>query len=632
LFITSDALIAQAADPAPRGTWEVIRSGESDFGSIQTVFEPLPVGEERIVRHTRYLVDLFGLRQEVMERHEFVVSATKAPIACRCESQGPAGLSTAEGKVDGQQLRVSIVRGTTTLQRTIELKENAIFDVCLPEYLAGQPQEVQKAHIAVIDSDAWKLELIDAERIASENGEIKWKVSDSEWTFGAAGVREVSATPMMGRTTRRATAEQAAAIDYLKYSPRELLTFPVQRSMPFPERAAKIVVRLAWQDFPLKSMNLEDSRQRIVAQEDNEGRCRVDLALTQPAVIETAPAIPMRDPAFAAYLADDDYIQPSDPAIAAQAKEWTAGATTSLDAVRALSRHVAEYLQGGEMIAETLSGPEVLACRKGKCSEFTTLLASLTRSVGVPTRVALGMRLVGGQWIGHMWCEAWVGQWIPVDATAAEVGGSPALLKLTHGSSVEETQQVRWAMTRSLEVDVIGYEAGTRADLGLTTGIVRQTYTNADFACRITAPDGWSWHDESTPGTAVVQCKVPEAANGKDDALVHFVAFALPTTMEASVLVKTRKSRFESMYQGFKVVVDEPQAVGAAAGRRFCFERQDPGNAEKIIKTTEILWTVDRSGYIVNLVAEASRHDALLAQFNALTASFESLASTAQAK
>ena len=252
----------------------------------------------------------------------------------------------------------------------------------------------------------------------------------------------------------------------------------------------------------------------------------------------------------------------------------------ALEAVRACSRHVAEHMQGGELVAETLSGPEVLACRKGKCSEFTTLLASLCRSIGIPTRVALGMRLVGGQWMGHMWCEAWVGQWIAVDASVDEVGGSPALLKLTHSNSVGGTQKVRWAMTRSLDVDVTSFETSPLAT-SLKTGIVRQTYTNADFGCRITAPTGWTWHDKSTPGTPTLQCKVADPPAGKDEPLVHFVAFALPVKLDASVLVNSRKARFESTYKKFKIALNEPATVGGIQGRRFAFDAGSRGSRRR---------------------------------------------------
>ena len=100
--------------------------------------------------------------------------------------------------------------------------------------------------------------------------------------------------------------------------------------------------------------------------------------------------------------------------------------------------------EGGTLIAETLSGPEVLQTKQGKCSEHATLLASLTRSLGIPTRIVLGMRMLGGRWIGHMWNEVYVGRWITVDTTVDEVGDSMQLVKLVHSDTVLGTQSARW--------------------------------------------------------------------------------------------------------------------------------------------------------------------------------------------
>jgi hypothetical protein len=54
--------------------------------------------------------------------------------------------------------------------------------------------------------------------------------------------------------------------------------------------------------------------------------------------------------------------------------------------------------------------------------------------------------------------------------------GSPALLKITHGDTVEGTQRARWAMSESLDVTLVSVEKSAAAAPGLTTGIVGQTY------------------------------------------------------------------------------------------------------------------------------------------------------------
>jgi hypothetical protein len=115
------------------------------------------------------------------------------------------------------------------------------------------------------------------------------------------------------------------------------------------------------------------------------------------------------------------------------------------------------------MIAETLSGPEVLQSKQGKCSEYTTLFASLARSLGIPTRVVFGERMVGGHWVGHVWCEVYAGRWITVDANAGEVGGSMALLKFGHSDTVLGNQPLRWALTESLDISIDGFKMRPRA-------------------------------------------------------------------------------------------------------------------------------------------------------------------------
>lgn len=630
LALLTGSALALAAEPASQESWDVIQSGQTDFGSIHTVREQLPDGNRRIVEETRYLVDLLGQRQELRETHEWVVTAQFEPVSCRSESQGSAAASGAQGRVEDGNLVVVVERAGSRLERKISMESKPIFVVTLPQFLARQMPEAECVEFAVIDGEAWKLREATARRLPAVADTQRWSVGygkgDEEdiWTIGSDGYRQETTVTQTNRIVRRATAEQAAAITHLTFAPRELLTFPVKRHIPFPERAKSIRTRLTWKDTPLESMNLEDFRQRIDRQSHEQEKYEVELQLTQPGVVENAPPIPVTDPVFAEFLGEDEFIRPKDPSIRDRAREWSAGSVTTLDAVRKLTHQVAEFLQGGELIAETLSGPEVLACRKGKCSEFTTLLASLTRSVGVPTRVALGMRLVAGQWMGHMWCEVWVGQWIPVDATADEVGGSPALLKLTHSNTVAGTQKVRWAMTKSLDVELLDFEPGAGADLGLKTGVVRQTYTDADFACRITAPDGWTLHDKSAPGTPTIQFKIAQTS-AKSEPRVHFVAFALPAKLDAAVLVNARKVHFKSMYKEFEVLTDEAHKVGELNGRRFCFRRQDPKSPDKKIKTTEILWTDGRSGYLVNLIAEESAHDSLVGQFERIPEGFESL-------
>jgi hypothetical protein len=587
-----------------------------------------PDGTLRLTESSRMLVNLFGQRQELVDALDCVVSPTLEPVSFQQRSQHQSGATTAEGRAEDGELVITIRRGGETLTRRIPLSKHPLLGVCLAEAIAARQLQVgESAELAVL-SDSWALQDVTATRLEDADGLRRYAI-DTQGQSGRTamslsedGLLEGVTRDLPDRVIRRSTAEAANDLAYFTFSNRELLVFPLDREITFPERAKQIVVKLTWQDLSFERLQLEDSRQQIARQSHEQDRYEAELVLGQPLTIEHPATFPIADESLAKYLEETSFIRPHDPAIREQARRWTDGATNSLEAARQLSREVSNYMQGGEMIVETLSGPEVLACRKGKCAEFTTLYASLARSLGIPTRVALGMRLVGGMWAGHMWCEVWVGQWIPVDASADEVGGSPALLKLAHSRTVMGTQSVRWEMTRTLDLNVIDFVPGESVDLGLETGIVRNVYTNADFACRLTAPDGWTLEDQSKPGTALIRLQPPGTFENPEP-LIHFVAFNLPTKLAPGVLINIRKARAASAAKDFKDFEDEKVTVGGAAGHRATYGHQ---NAQgQTIKVTEVLWTGEGSGFLLNLIAEEAAHDALLPQFDATVKAFESL-------
>jgi hypothetical protein len=78
---------------------------------------------------------------------------------------------------------------------------------------------------------------------------------------------------------------------------------------------------------------------------------------------------------------------------------------------------------------------ELARDRRGTCVGYATLLATLARAAGIPSRVAMGMVYYGGIWGGHAWTEVWVdGRWLPIDA-AVYAPGVASAARLSAGSS-----------------------------------------------------------------------------------------------------------------------------------------------------------------------------------------------------
>ena len=153
-----------------------------------------------------------------------------------------------------------------------------------------------------------------------------------------------------------------------------------------------------------------------------------------------------------------------------------------------------------------------------------------------------------------MWNEVYVGRWIPVDAGYNEVGKSSALLKFVDHDSVEGVLPLRLALPASLEVRIIDHKS-TAAPLAkrFKTGIEGGVYTNAELGCRLTAPaGGWSIEPKSQAGAVMLRFKVA----GKDDVQIHFVAFALPITIEPKVLIGLRRKHYESKLKALEILED----------------------------------------------------------------------------
>jgi hypothetical protein len=438
--------------------------------------------------------------------------------------------------------------------------------------------------------------------------------------LGADGIKTKSSTEDVASELNRSTADEARDLTYRKLDGPQLLMFPIKKDLGDPGRLEALTVELRWKEIPLDWFGLTDERQHVVEQSNEGGVGRAVVAITAPEPVKDSIRFPMSGEEFAPYLAESWFIEPRDPKIIEAARSIVAGKTDALEAVKALAQWTATNVEP-QMIAETLSGSEVLACRKGKCSEYSTLFASLARSVGIPTRIVLGERLLGDRWGGHMWIEAYVGRWITVDPSTSEVGVSFSLLKLVDSPTVEGTQPLRRRLPASLAVEVKDFrkQSSPLADQ-FKTGVQGLVYTNAELACRMTAPgEGWSIEEKPEGGVAIVRFKVPN----RDDAQLHFVAFSLPVALKPKFLFVPRITNYKSRMKGFEIKVEQNCLVSGLDGQRLQFLHQtDNGTARRAI---EVIWTRGTAGFLLALDADDRDYEALEQNFTKLLDSFTDL-------
>ena len=619
------------AAPRVRDVWHSYVADGKRYGYIHTVVARLPGGNFRITRESRVLIDLLGAnKEEITERGEYVVAPDYRPVSIAVEGKQESGTSRVTGRSRGTSFEVTATVAGIERSRVFDRPEAILLEPCLDDWLADRPAGFQAGELTLLDEESCAPKPAQVKRLGSRPGEpgVSWAVDsgpldgDQRLVLDADGVcLERSAAGGL-KTIRRCPAEQARDIAYRKMDGRDVLMFPLDKEVGPPENLESLTVELKWRDIRFERFHLEDDRQHVVERSHEGDQYRAVVRIEAPKPL-TAPArLPIAGLEFAAYLGESRYIKPHDGRIIAVAREVTKGKTDALEAVKALSLWMLKNVEPA-LIAETLTGPEVLACRKGKCSEFATLFASLARAAGIPTRIVLGERMIPGYWAGHMWNEVYVGRWIPVDAGANEVGTSFVLVKLIDHETVEGTQPLRQALPASFAIAIKEHRSKPSSLAGkFQTGIAGRIYTNAELGCRMTAPgDDWSIEEVKEPGAMVLRFKVPE--KGKGDVQLHFVAFSLPVPLEPKALLALRRKYYEKNLKGFAVVADETNPVKNLAGHRLEF--RSISGAGKPRRGFEVIWRKPASGYLLTLNAEEPAFAEAKASFDELLASFEDL-------
>ena len=150
---------------------------------------------------------------------------------------------------------------------------------------------------------------------------------------------------------------------------------------------------------------------------------RVDPhALAQASDRPASPA-----PELSRFLAPD-HLVPIDGAIAALAREQTAGARTPEEKARRIYDYVVSTMRYDKSGDGWGRGDAVWACssKRGNCTDFHSLLIGMMRASGIPARFEIGFPLPADRTQSdipgyHCWAEFYLDGvgWVPVDASEA---------------------------------------------------------------------------------------------------------------------------------------------------------------------------------------------------------------------
>lgn len=634
------AVRAAAAPPPERDVWYVISDGPQRYGSMHVVVRRLDAGQTEYAVQSRVMVEFLGAKQEFQTSSVAVLAPDLSLVRLESHSaQGSdSGTVRASATSDGWAVEHEQDGEVSKSTYVFDDKIASISNLALGDWIHSLIHEAAPdaatgftKSVRVIAAESGHPEEATVRLVARDADGSTWSLGfKEEWRettlrLDARGImiEQTVATPRTHMV--RATREEAGQISHRRIPDRELLMIPFDRQLPPTHCLKRLDVKLTWKDIPRDEFQLEDSRQNILSLEQEGGGYTALMRLTRPEEGGPDITLPVSREQFAGSLASTDYIVPEDEEIARIAAEIVGTTTSARAAAAAICKWVSGYIEP-TMIAETLSGPQVLKRRTGKCTEYSTLFASLARAAGIPTRLALGQRRFAGAdgdiWGGHMWNEVYVGQWIPVDASVNEVGGSLDLLKFIHSDTVLGTQPLRWKLTHSLnvfiaDVELIPEEPGEALEAGLRgTG-----YTSAEYRFRFSIPDAtWTVQDTKSAGAQVLRLRPPDAAVG-DSAMFHVTAFSVPKGMAPKVILDARLRQHRASLNEVEVLVNEAVEIGGVAGHRLRFGGTPKREGGVPMRVTEVLLIHNESAVLINLISTIEHHEKFAEAFDGIASS-----------
>jgi hypothetical protein len=304
---------------------------------------------------------------------------------------------------------------------------------------------VNEHHVNVTHADKTGIEALVKERITMK------------YIMDARGrVKEIQYVELNSRSymTHESNAKN---IDYLNTADGFTLTVNSPQDFSNVFEVTEAQVQLRWKEIPFEEFQFNDNRQKAILQNQEGDAYEAVLEIVKPTVPREDAVLPGREERFIPYLEDTEFIKPSAPVIRKKLEEIQEGEENPYRLAQKLLLWVYENVKV-EYNAETLTGPQVLERKRGKCSEYTSLFASLSRAAGIPTRVVFGEATTGKVWVGHLWCEVWLGDWVAVDAAAGVFVNSPSHLKFIDSADLKGTQNIRWRLVDNLSIEILNFK------------------------------------------------------------------------------------------------------------------------------------------------------------------------------
>jgi len=358
------------------------------------------------------------------------------------------GPMTVRGRLDGLRMTLEIASasGTRTETRDLDappalmlslgrrLASEGLVAGTTREFLVFDPATMKNAPVRlaigsreVVDAGSRPIPAFRVDMTFSGITTTAWVTDTGEI------VREESP---MGLISVRETQQQATALAVSKDMQEDMLAasavVPVMgRRMVITEPRDVTRLRMRIDNADLSSTDLQGQGQSVTGNV-------VELVDARSLVAGPAEADLER------YLRPEAFIESDAPEIRAAAEVMVQGVTGVRARAERLTREVNQLVEKKPTVSLP-SALEVLRTKVGDCNEHTVLFVALARSLGIPSRINVGLVYVRGAFYYHAWPEVYLdegggrGLWLPVDPTFNQFPADATHVRLARGGLDQQT-------------------------------------------------------------------------------------------------------------------------------------------------------------------------------------------------
>lgn len=351
--------------------------------------------------------------------------------------------SKIEGKVQGKKLLLTAYSQGTPETHTMILKETPYLPSAIEEvirnkrmkagdeitlpYFDPTTQSSAQAHIKMFNKE--KVTVLGKVYLGTRVeinimglSEIAWFDDDFKLIKRASPAMGMEMIPL-SKEEALADIEPSEAFDLLSF-------FSVKPDKPLGDAGKLAFLKLKLGDITPADLDLDDDFQKLVSQEP------IILEFYLPKLAELPEfSTPIKE--HDEFLKSSLYIQCENVEIIAKAKEIVGDEKNTKKIVAKLVTGVYRMLKKNPT-ASLPSAIDVLKTKEGDCNEHAVLFAALARTLGIPTKIYVGLvSLQGSAYFYHAWCAVWIGKWVPVDPTFNQFPADIGHLKLKEGEVSE---------------------------------------------------------------------------------------------------------------------------------------------------------------------------------------------------